>query len=75
WWALVTLTTVGYGDVVPITAGGRIFAGLVIVVGLGVVAMPTALITAALMDKRREEKERAERTRERHAEHVRHRRH
>lgn len=52
WWALVTLTTVGYGDVVPITTGGRIFAGVVIIVGIGIVALPTALVTAALMQER-----------------------
>ncbi len=49
WWALATLTTVGYGDVYPITAGGRIFTGLVLLIGLGIVALPTGLLTSALM--------------------------
>jgi len=48
WWAVVTLTTVGYGDVYPITVGGRIFTFFVLVVGLGVVAIPTGLIASAL---------------------------
>ena len=48
WWAVVTLTTVGYGDVVPITMGGRIFTFFVLIVGLGIVAIPTGLIASAL---------------------------
>lgn len=49
WWAISTLTTVGYGDVYPITVGGRIFTVLILFVGLGVVAMPTGLISSALI--------------------------
>ena len=49
WWALATLTTVGYGDVYPVTVGGRIFTGLVLLVGLGIVALPTGLLTSALL--------------------------
>jgi len=48
WWAIITLTTVGYGDAVPITVGGKMFAGLVMIVGIGVVAIPTGLVTSAL---------------------------
>lgn len=48
WWAVVTLTTVGYGDVYPVTIGGRIFTTLILMVGLGVVAVPTGLFAAAL---------------------------
>lgn len=55
WWAMVTLTTVGYGDVYPITAGGRIFTFFVLMVGLGIVAVPTGLISSALSQVRREE--------------------
>ena len=42
WWSVVTLTTVGYGDVYPITLGGRIFAVVVLIAGLGMVAIPSA---------------------------------
>ena len=48
WWAVTTLTTVGYGDVYPITAGGRIFASLIVLLSLGVVAAPAGIIAAAL---------------------------
>ena len=48
WWALATLTTVGYGDAYPITAAGKMFAGVVILVGLGIVAIPTGLFASAL---------------------------
>ena len=46
WWAIVTLTTVGYGDVVPITPLGRIVGGLCAVIGLGMFALPTAILGA-----------------------------
>ncbi|MGE0529497.1 MAG: ion transporter [Bdellovibrionales bacterium] len=48
WWAVTTLTTVGYGDVYPITMGGRILTFFVLVVGLGIVAIPTGLFASAL---------------------------
>jgi voltage-gated potassium channel len=48
WWSVVTLTTVGYGDVYPVTAGGKIFTTFVVLVGLGVVAVPTGLFASAL---------------------------
>jgi voltage-gated potassium channel len=48
WWAIVTLTTVGYGDVVPITIGGRIFTFVMLLIGLGVFAVPVGLISSAL---------------------------
>lgn len=56
WWALTTLTTVGYGDMFPITAGGKFFTFLVLMVGLGIVAVPTGLIASALTQAREEEK-------------------
>ncbi len=46
WWALATLTTVGYGDVVPVTPLGRFFGGLVMIFGLGMFAMPIAIISS-----------------------------
>jgi len=60
WWALVSLTTVGYGDVYPITLGGRIFTFFVLIIGLGVVAVPTGLIASALSAAREQEKENKE---------------
>ncbi len=44
WWALATLTTVGYGDVVPITGLGKIFGGMIMVFGLAMFALPIAII-------------------------------
>jgi voltage-gated potassium channel len=46
WWAIITLTTVGYGDVVPVTALGRVLAGFVAVIGIGMFALPTAILGA-----------------------------
>lgn len=48
WWAIVTLTTVGYGDIYPITVGGRIFTFFILLIGLGIVAIPTGIISSAL---------------------------
>jgi voltage-gated potassium channel len=50
WWALVTASTVGYGDIVPTTTLGRAFASLVIILGLAMVALITANISAFLVD-------------------------
>lgn len=44
WWAFATLTTVGYGDVTPITVGGKIFGALITVIGIGMVALPTSIL-------------------------------
>jgi len=46
WWAMATLTTVGYGDVAPVTPLGRLFGGLVMVTGLCVLALPVAIISS-----------------------------
>ena len=55
WWAIATLTTVGYGDVYPITAGGKVFTALILIVGLGVVAIPSGLVASSLTEVFREE--------------------
>lgn len=57
WWAVVSLTTVGYGDAVPITIGGRIFTTLVLLVGLGIVAIPTSILSTAMAEVRQKERE------------------
>ena len=62
WWAVTTLTTVGYGDVYPITVGGRFFTFIVVMVGLGVIAVPASVLASALT-RAREEEERAQRER------------
>ncbi|WP_341863877.1 ion transporter [Gymnodinialimonas sp. 57CJ19] len=50
WWAIATFTTVGYGDVYPITVGGRIFTGIIMLIGIGIIAVPAGLVTAALTE-------------------------
>ena len=53
WWALSTLTTVGYGDIYPITVGGKIFTGVILMIGLGVVALPAAIISSSLTEAKK----------------------
>lgn len=48
WWAIITLTTIGYGDLYPITIGGKIFTSIIVIIGLGVIAVPTGLFASAL---------------------------
>ena len=50
WWAVATLTTVGYGDIYPVTDGGKIFSSIVIFIGLGVVAVPAGLVASAFTE-------------------------
>ena len=58
WWAVVTMTTVGYGDIVPVTALGKLVGGVIAVIGLGMVALPAGLLasgfSAQLHHRRRE---------------------
>ena len=55
WWALATLTTVGYGDIYPITLGGRIFTGFILMIGLGIVALPAGIIASSLTEARKQQ--------------------
>ena len=50
WWAITTLTTGGYGDIYPITVGGKIFTTFIVFIGLGLVAVPTGLLATAFSD-------------------------
>ena len=51
WWAIATLTTVGYGDVYPITAIGKVLSGAIALIGVGIVALPTGIISSAFVEK------------------------
>ena len=56
WWAIVTLTTVGYGDAYPVTVLGRFLAGIIAITGVTVIALPTGIFAASFsdaMDRRR----------------------
>jgi voltage-gated potassium channel len=53
WWAFVTLTTVGYGDVTPITVGGKVFGAMITVVGVGMVALPAGILASAFTEQLR----------------------
>ena len=57
WWAVVTLTTVGYGDVYPITVGGKIFTFFILLIGVGIVTIPAGLVASALSKAREIENE------------------
>ena len=62
WWSVATLTTVGYGDVYPITAMGKFLSAIIALIGIGFIALPTGIISSAFIDriKTRNEKERKE---------------
>ena len=50
WWAVATLTTVGYGDIYPITPLGRVLGAVIAILGIGVVAVPTGILSAGFME-------------------------
>lgn len=51
WWAIATLTTVGYGDVFPITGWGKLLSGIIAVLGIGIVALPAGILSSAFIEK------------------------
>ena len=53
WWAVATLTTVGYGDVYPVTIGGKIFTFLILMAGLGLISVPSGLLASAFTESRK----------------------
>jgi voltage-gated potassium channel len=71
WWAIVTLTTVGYGDAFPVTPLGRFFGGIVALTGIGLIALPTGVLAASFsnaLERQRQEKEAARAHRDREEE-------
>ena len=51
WWAVITMTTVGFGDVVPITPFGKFVGSIIAVIGIGMVALPAGLLAAAFSEE------------------------
>jgi voltage-gated potassium channel len=58
YWAIVTITTVGYGDITPVTIVGKLVASLIMLIGYGIIAVPTGIITTemAIAAKNREQR-------------------
>ena len=51
WWSIITLTTVGYGDVFPVTGAGRLLAGIIAIVGIGLFALPAGILGSGFMEE------------------------
>ena len=56
YWAMVTLTTVGYGDIYPVSVTGRVVSMISSFMGIAIVALPTGIITAGYMDALKQQK-------------------
>jgi voltage-gated potassium channel len=56
WWSIVTLTTLGYGDVVPVTIGGKIFASVITLLSIGTVALPAGILASRFSEELRQRK-------------------
>ena len=59
WWSVATLTTVGYGDVYPVTGWGKLVSGVIAILGIGLVALPTGILSAGFIEKIEEKNEAA----------------
>lgn len=55
YWAIVTLTTVGFGDITPVTAFGQLLASLIMLMGYAIIAVPTGIVTSEMAKRRRSE--------------------
>lgn len=62
WWAIITLTTVGYGDVYPATVAGKFFAAVIAILGIGMFALPTGIIGAGFVEEIAKNKQSEEET-------------
>jgi voltage-gated potassium channel len=58
YWAIVTLTTVGYGDISPNTAMGQFLSSIIMIMGYGIIAVPTGIVTAGIAEAQKESKKR-----------------
>lgn len=56
WWAVVTLTTIGYGDVYPVSVGGKIAASFLAIAGVGLIALPAGIMAGAMQEAMRRER-------------------
>lgn len=68
WWAIATLTTIGYGDIYPITIGGKILSSVIAILGIGLIAVPTGIISAGFMETINPAEAKAENDEESHTE-------
>lgn len=57
WWAIVTMTTVGYGDVTPVSGVGKFFAACIMIAGVGLVALPTGILASSFSDNLKRNRE------------------
>ncbi|RDI95355.1 ion transporter [Meiothermus sp. QL-1] len=60
WWGVVTMATIGYGDVVPLTAPGKLLSSLVAFLGIGLFALPTAILATGLLEAMQQHKDPAQ---------------
>jgi voltage-gated potassium channel len=67
WWAVATLTTVGYGDVYPVTVLGKLLGGIISITGIGLIAMPSGIISMGLIKEVKKEKKRNKREGRQHS--------
>lgn len=51
WWAVATFTTVGYGDIYPVTVAGKILSAIIAILGIGLVAVPTGIISSGFIEQ------------------------
>ena len=51
WWSIITVTTVGYGDVAPVTPAGRLLAGVIALLGIGIFALPAGILGSSFMEQ------------------------
>ena len=55
YWAIVTMTTVGFGEIVPVTALGQFIASTIMILGYGIIAVPTGIVTAGVIRGEKED--------------------